>query len=257
MNLILISAAELQNADTVVLQDRRSEHIVNVLRCRLGDEVRVGQIDGPLGTGRIVEIAAGKAARPARIVLQVTIKEPPPPAPGIDLILALPRPIMLKRVLSQAATLGVERIFLIKANRVEKSFFDTSLLQEENYRTYLLQGLEQAVATLVPAVQVYKRFRPFMEDVLPTILPDGGLGLLAHPIADPLFQVVRAAPAAGRLLLAVGPEGGWVDFEIDKFKELGFKLFSLGPRILRVDTAVTALISQLWLLRQIFSEFSP
>jgi len=249
MNLILISSAELGGDNVVFLQDRRSEHIVNILKCRRGDKVKIGLIDGPVGNGRILEISACKSVNEPRVALKVVLDGLPLPLPCVDLILALPRPIMLKRILGQATTMGISRLFLINAGRVEKSFFSASLLRAENYRPYLLRGLEQAMDTSVPKVFIYNRFKPFMEDTLPDIAKNCPLRLLAHPTATPLPPQADKQPSTARIILAVGPEGGWVDFEVHKFSESGFKPFSLGPRILRVDTAVVALLSRLATLR--------
>jgi len=244
MNLILIEPDEI-NDNTITLDGRRCAHIRKVLRCKQGDAVKVGLLEGDIGTGRILEIG------PKRVVLDLKFDTPPPPKNPIGLILALPRPIMLKRVLAQTASMGVARIFLINANRVEKSFFNASLLEELNYQTFLRQGLEQAVDTRVPEISIHHRFKPFVEDILPEILNDYPVRLIAHPeAACPLPQIVQP-PLTAKTLLAVGPEGGWIDYEIEKFAALHFKSFSLGSRILRVDTVVPALLAQLDLLRQI------
>jgi len=116
VNLILIHPDEI-TAEQVELSDRRAEHIYKVLRSKEGDLVRVGVINGRMGLGRI------KGLYDRKVLLDLTLSEKPLPPPPIDLIIAMPRPIMLKRVLSQASSLGVSRIFLINANRVEKSFF--------------------------------------------------------------------------------------------------------------------------------------
>jgi RsmE family RNA methyltransferase len=248
MNVILIDAGEIGENDQVVLHDRRSEHIIKVLHGTCGDRVRIGIINGPLGSGRIVEITPGK--KTGRVVLTISAVGSAPEQPKQDLILALPRPIMLKKILAQAASMGVARIFLVNANRVEKSFFNASLLTETKYRAYLLHGLEQAVATRVPEVSIHKRFRPFVEDVLPGIIDDYSQCIVAHPGALPLHKIDRTA-VRGRVLLAIGPEGGWLQFEIDKFREQGFSAIGLGERILRVDTAVVSLLAQLSLFQQI------
>ena len=241
MNIILFEAHETA-ANPVTIQDRRSVHIVKVLKAAPGDTVRVGIINGGLGTGSIIKIS--KQA----VTLELRITEPRPPRPLTELILALPRPIMLKRVLAQATTLGVGRIFLINARRVEKSFFEASLLEEASYRDYLLQGLEQAVDTVLPKVSLHKRFKPFIEDELPELIDYPGR-LIAHPQAPHGLWEQAKAPIRERLALAIGPEGGWLDYEIEKFRAQGFAPFSLGPRILRVDTAVPAILAQLNLLR--------
>jgi RsmE family RNA methyltransferase len=164
---------------------------------------------------------------------------------------------MLKRILSQAASLGVSRIYLVNANRVEKSFFNASLLHANAYNTYLHHGLEQAVDTFLPELSIHHRFKPFVEDLLPKINNDYPIRLVAHPDADMTLPERITPPLTKRVLLAIGPEGGWVDYEISKFQEQGMRSFAMGPRILKVDTAVAALLAQIDLLRQIGSTETP
>ncbi len=247
MNLLLFGPNELISGDTVYLQGRRSQHIIKVLGCRPGDTVRAGVINGPIGTGEIVAIRG--QGRDAEVVLRFSALAGVPEHPAVDLILGLVRPIMLKRVLVQAASLGVGRIFLVNGNRVEKSFFNAKLLKDESYRSYLLEGLEQAKDTHLPRVSIHERFRPFVEDVIPAVAGDYARMLVAHPEADADLMQTCGEGLKGRTLLAVGPEGGWVDFEVRKFVEYAFVPVSLGRRVLRTDTAVVALLAQLMLLR--------
>ena len=248
MNLILIDNKEL-SGPTITLSDRRFRHIKKVLRGQPGDTLKIGVINGPLGTGRLLSIDKKEA------VLQITLAQPPTAPPATDLILAVPRPIMLKRVLAQAVSLGVKNIYLIKTNRVEKSFFNASLLDRENINNCLLAGLEQCgVDTRLPKISIHKRFLPFIEDLLPAIVETTPTRLIAHPRTALTLAEQGRIGAKTRVIMAIGPEGGWVDFEIDKFSALGFTPFTLGPRILRVDTAVPALLSQIDLLRQIQGE---
>jgi 16S rRNA (uracil1498-N3)-methyltransferase len=243
MNLLLLESHEITSDNTVSLSDRRSEHIIRILACKPGDTVRAGVINGSVGTGEIVSI------KNTEVVLRFTPEGPPSEQPPLDLILGLVRPIMLKKILAQAASLGVGRIFLINANRVEKSFFGASLLKDERYRTYLIEGLEQAKVTYLPQVSIHQRFRPFVEDFVPTIAKSYSRMLVAHPAAGEALKQVTGTEISGRTLLAVGPEGGWVDFEIEKFLDQSFMPVSLGERVLRTDTAVVALLSQLMVLR--------
>ena len=242
MNIILIDPTEVSASGTVSLQDRRLRHIRKVLRSKIGDSIRIGLLNGLMGDAFIIELNRDRA------VLKINAQTPPPAKKAIDLVLAMPRPIMLKRILAQATSLGISRIYLINANRVEKSFFKASLLEEENLTNCLRLGLEQARDTQLPELSVYPRFRPFAEDILPTIANSCPIRLVAHP--DTRLHLHEAAPdiAGKRVLLAIGPEGGWVDFEIDKFHEQGLIPFSMGPRILRMDTAVPALLAQIDLL---------
>lgn len=246
MNLVLIEPGEVQPDRTVTFHgDRRCRHLNEVLRSRSGDTVRIGLLNGPLGTGRILAIS------PREAVLETSWQQNAPALPTVDLLLALPRPIMLRRILAQAAAQGAGRIFLINAGRVEKSFFNSSLLRNRGYEEYLRHGLEQSMATRLPQISVHPRFRPFVEDQLPEMAGDYSHLLLAHPEAGEMLPQAAPPPLAGRVLLALGPEGGWLDFEVEKLRQQLFRPFSMGPRILRLETAVCALLAQIDLLRQL------
>lgn len=243
MNILLFNEAELQNS-TLLLNGRRAKHIRKILRSECGDQLKAGQINGPLARATILEIS------PKRVTLQIKLSDKTVPRPKTGLILALPRPIMLKRILSQAASLGVNHIYLINSKRVEKSFFHASILEKNNLFTHLLHGLEQAGDTLLPKISIHPRFKPFVEDLLPAIDQDSPARLVAHPEAAALLPEQVKTPLRHRALLAIGPEGGWISYEVAKFQEQGFLPFSMGPRILKVDTAVVSLLSQIDLLRQ-------
>jgi len=247
MNLILLDPNEINADGTVHLDDRRSRHIIEILGSQPGDRLQAGIVNGPVGSAEIISIK--KQKKTATVVLRFSAEGLMPQTPFCDLIVALPRPIMLKRILAQAAELGVRKIFLINANRVEKSFFEANILKDEKYRQFLLHGLEQAKDTLLPEVSIHKRFRPFVEDFIPTIATTYSKMLVAHPETGAGLKQAAGNQISGRTLLAVGPEGGWVDFEIDRFIEQGFVPISMGSRVLKVETAVVALLSQLILLK--------
>ncbi len=244
MNLVLFAENELVR-DRLFLSGRRAEHIRSILRLVPGDTLRVGMVNGKIGQGGIVAMSKDN------LELKITLDQDPPPPGRVELILALPRPIMLQRILKQATVLGVCRFHLIRSARVEKSFFHSPVLQPEKIHGLLLEGLEQAVDTSLPEVVVYHRFKPFVEDVVPTL---HGQGIIAHPGVQSLLPDVCAAEGQGaaKILLAVGPEGGWNDFELQSFIQQGFAGFSMGRRILHVDTAVVALLAQLQLLANLY-----
>ena len=243
MNIILLESHEIADCQ-VRLTDRRADHIIDVLRARPGDLIKIGIINGKVGHGTIKELQRG---RPRSVAATVVLDSDPPSAPPIDVVLALPRPIMLKRILGQLAALGIGHLYLVNAQRVEKSFWDASVLGEQNRRQLLLQGLEQAVDTMLPQVTVHRGFRPFVENELVQLAGRYKQLVVAHP-GDASTPLDCYRPGPGRILLAVGPEGGWNEFEIDSLVRAGFSRVSLGPRILRVETAVIvlhALLTQL------------
>lgn len=149
---------------------------------------------------------------------------------------------MLKRILVDATSLGVKRICFINSYRVDKSFWSSPLLAPETIAEKCRLGLEQTIDTVLPQVTLHPRFRPFVEDELPAMV-GGTRALVAHPAGDQ--ECPRSV--TGEVTLAIGPEGGFIPFEIDLLHSAaGFEPVTLGPRILRVDTAVPALIGRLF-----------
>jgi RsmE family RNA methyltransferase len=242
VNLLLLQDDDFQADGTVRLTGRRAQHAREVLRAEPGEVLRVGRVGDMVGTGEVLENT------PGLLRLSVTLTEAPPPRAGVDLLLAIPRPKALKRVLPAVASLGVDRVVLVNAARVEKSYFDSKVLAGDFVSELLLQGLEQARDTRLPEVLVRERFRPFVEDELAGLFGPDTLRLLPHPPAQPRLTQVGVAQAP-RVVLAVGPDGGWVPFEVELLQAHGFHPFSLGPRVLRVETAVPVLLGQVALLR--------
>lgn len=235
MNLLLFSASERDDKGLLRISGERLQHLLQVHGKVAGEDVRVGEINGMTGSARIVSIDRQQA------VLDPVLAEPPPEKIPLTLVVALPRPKMLRRILRTVAELGVAELHLINSYRVEKSFWQTPVLAPATIRQYLLQGLEQSRDTVLPPVHCHQRFKPFVEDLLPD-LARGRRALLAHPGDHPPCPRDIAGPA----LLAIGPEGGFIAYEVEKLAAAGCEPVSLGPRILRVENAVTALLGRLF-----------
>jgi RsmE family RNA methyltransferase len=168
--------------------------------------------------------------------LEVSLTSDPPARPGIDLLLAMPRPKALKRILSAAASLGIDRIVLLNAARVEKSYFESKVLGEGFSRKLLIEGLEQAQDTRLPTLLIRNRLKPFVEDELDRLLEADSRRLLAHAAACTAH--LPALATGQRTAMAIGPEGGWVPFEVELLEAHGFHAFSFGARTLRVEVFV-------------------
>jgi RsmE family RNA methyltransferase len=231
MNLLLLRDEDFLEGGVARLTGRRLLHAREVLRAAEGDALRVGRLGGLVGTGVARRVSEDE------LVLDVELREPPPPRPGIDLLLAMPRPKALRKVFPAVASLGVDKVVLVNAARVEKSYFSSHVLDEA--QELFCEGLEQARDTRPPELIVRERFRPFVEDELDGLFPEGAR-LLAHPVA-----AVGVPRREGRAVVAVGPEGGWVPFEVELLRARGFSPFSLGPRPLRVEVAVSYLLGAL------------
>ena len=237
MNRILFEPGEI--ADGIAMfGGARAAHVLDVLHGEVGQVLKTGEIGGMNGTSEIVEIVRDAAGGP---LVRVRVSHAEAPLPSwIDLVLAPPRPRAMKRLLPQLATLGVGRIVLVGAQKVEKDFWGATLLKEENYRPLLVDGLMQAGTGVLPTIDARRSFRRFVRDELDAVFPTTNR-IVAHPSA-----AATAASAGGeRPLLAVGPEGGWTDAEVEMLESHGFRRLSLGPRVLRTDTAVVALLSRL------------
>ncbi|WCN08043.1 16S rRNA (uracil(1498)-N(3))-methyltransferase [Marinomonas mediterranea] len=234
MNLILLQPEQQQTSDCFKLTDAQLKHISQVLQKNSGDRVRVGLLNGDIG----------EAVFDASGFVNIDRSESLPPAAlPLTLVLALPRPNMLKRTLMNVTAMGVKRIYLIHSSKVEKSYWQSPVLKRENINAILLEGLEQARDTVMPELTFCPRFKPFVEDVLPSLLSKDVLGLIAHPYD------ARACPidlGDASSILAIGPEGGWSEYEVGKWQEAGMETVHLGERILRVETAVPVLLSRLY-----------
>lgn len=236
MNLILLEESEVGADRRAVLADRRAGHIRTVLEAKPGTSVRIGVLDGPCGTGIVEEIAGD------RVVLRCELEMQVPPVPRIDLLLALPRPKVMRRLWAQLAAVGVGRIVITNAWKVERVYFDTHVLQPETYRPLLVEGLCQARDTRLPEVSIHRQFKVLVEDHLDEIFPSGGR-LLADPGATHRLGDIIVPRAHARAVLAIGPEGGWIDYERRLLEDRGFQPVSMGERTLRSDTACIAALA--------------
>jgi RsmE family RNA methyltransferase len=235
VNLLLLEDADFIAADRVVLRDRRLKHMQEVHRSEVGDSLRVGRVNGLLGSAQLLRLETREAE------LSVSFEHAPPAKLPLTLILALPRPKMLRRVFQTVATMGVPRVILVNSYRVEKSFWQTPFLEPAAIHEQLILGLEQARDSVLPEIVIEKRFKPFVEDRLPAVV-EGTLGLVGHPGDFPACPRAVEQPVT----LAIGPEGGWIPYEVDLLQASGLNPVQLGARILRVETAVTALLARLF-----------
>jgi len=235
MNLILLFDTDFIAPTTARLSDRRYTHISTIHKPEPGEQLKVGRLNGEIGIATVTSICENQ------VTLEVALEaQPPAPLPA-TLLLAMPRPKMLKRTLQTITAMGVKQIYLINSYRVDKSYWSTPLLQPEAIEEQLLLGLEQAGDTLMPEVHLRKRFKPFVEDELPQITANSR-ALVAHP-----YQAAACPePSDQPTTLAIGPEGGFIPYEVEKLNAVGFESIHIGQRILRVENAVPVLLARLF-----------
>ncbi len=239
MNIIILFEDDFICNDRVKIVGRRFNYIKKVHRACRGDVLSVGLINGQMGKGRIREITRDF------VEMEVCLISPPPKALPLVLVLALPRPKVVRRIIQAVTCLGIKTIYLINSWRVEKSFWSSPALNVKNIERELILGLEQAKDTIMPEVFLKPFFKPFVLEELP-LIAENTIALTAHPKRS-------AAPCPIDLqkpvTLAIGPEGGFIDIEIETLERVGFKTINIGQRILKTETAVPALVSRIMALQ--------
>ncbi len=238
MNIIILFESDFTGHGKVKLAGRRFVYIKKVHRAEAGDFLFVGLLNGKMGKGLVKKITD------SFVEMEVVLDIPPPEALPLVLVLALPRPKAVKRIVQAVTCLGIKTIYLINSWRVEKSFWSSPVLKRENVEKELILGLEQAKDTIMPEIFLKPLFKPFVLEELP-LIAEKTIALTAHPKSFAPCPKDVAKPVT----LAIGPEGGFIDIEIKTLEKSGFKTVSLGKRILKTETAVPVLISRLITLR--------
>jgi len=238
VNLLLLDSDDLVADDRAIVRDRRLRHVREIHRAAVGDTLRVGLIGGDVGTGRIVELSQ------ERLELCFECAGPPPSPLGVTLVFALPRPPTLRKVLEQGTAMGVKRFVAIGAKRVERSYWTSKSLRPEALRESFLLGLEQGKDTRLPTLETWPRWGNFLRERWPS-LAQSGRTCLADATEEARWPANLGGDAGEEVILIVGPEGGFIEPELAQWRERGCETISLGPRTLRVETAVVALLGRM------------
>jgi len=243
MNIIILTKKDHVEKMIYEISDDRFVHIKKILKSESGDIIEIGLLNSFIGTAKVLEISEVK------VVLEIVgSTEKIESSPRIDIICALPRPQTLKKVLNSCATMGVNNLYLIRSEKVEKSYFHSPLLNEENYTKYLIEGLSQGKRTDLPKVSIHNKFKVFFENAFEEICNNSNC-LLAHPDSNSYLNKIKLDNSKN-VIFAIGPEGGWNDFEINLMEEKGFIKYKLSESILRVENAVTAALAQFELVKK-------
>jgi len=234
MNIVLLDPRQTEAEFWSITSTRQLEHLQQRLQIQVGDTLKVGIREGQRYLTEIVEISE-KAVR-LKPLQQETVPEKLP----VTLIVALPRPKVLRRLIMDSVTLGVEKIILLHSYRVDKSYWQTPFLQQLNH--YIELGLEQAGDTVAPQIELYKRFKPFVEDILPGLITSSRPAYVAHPYAEQAMPFAIEHPCT----IIIGPEGGFIPYEVDLLIKNGCQAVSLGNRIIRTETVIPYVLGRLF-----------
>ena len=228
VNLLLLqSEEELSPERRFIVTGERAEHIRTVLRAKVGDTVKTGILNGKIGNAVLLELEKGRAVLEAGEFFMS-----PPEGIPVSLIVSLPRPQSFRKVLHFAVSAGIKDLIFTHSARVEKSYWNSTALSPEKIREGVREGLEQGFGTREPNIRFYRYLKEFLKES-ETLFPENAKRIIAHP-GRPAGEL----KTEGReLVLAIGPEGGYVESEIRAFAEAGFEPLSFGTHILRVEFA--------------------
>lgn len=248
----------------VIKLPEQIQHLQKVLKVNVNDTIKIALLGGQLGTARV------QALTPEKITLtDITQDKAPPKKLPITLVVAMPRPKALRRLIMDAVTMGVKEIILIHSYRVEKSYWQSPFLHKLD--DYIRLGLEQSGDSIAPNISLKKRFKPFVEDDLTALIQQQTQqkkgqnhhihALVAHPNAEISLQTYRQSHikaqsikaqsikesthnknAHHEWLFVIGAEGGFIPYEVDLLKKNGCQAVSLGERILRTETAISQIV---------------
>lgn len=244
MNLFIIFESELVTPSLAVLSGPRREKFYREQHAQIGAQLRVGLWGGKLGTAHV------KLVDDESVELSLCLDGEPPKRTAGVLIVAVPRPQTIKKVVHTATTMGVNELYFVRSANVVKSYMQSKSLGETALAEEVLKGLEQACDTCPPQIFVHKLFKPFIEDCLPEILSRFAQAsrIIAHTKPQ-IFEDFPVGLGGTPCIAAIGPESGWTPEEVQRFASNGFKIVNLGERILRVETAVAAILGRVLLSR--------
>ncbi len=235
VNLLIFSQSEIVDSCFFRAREYQCTHILKVLKGKTGDIINVGELNGNIGTARIEKIDESEC------ILKVDSLELPSPSPiPLTLIVALPRPQMIKRILQTVAMMGVKQLIFFKSARVEKSFWQSPVLQESEIQKQLILGLEQGKTTYLPTVSLSKNFNFFIQNMLPELLDS------KHCYITDFNATIKlgALNTTKENAVIIGPEGGFTQNEVDVFQSLSCIPLNMGERVLKVETAVTSIAAR-------------
>lgn len=234
MNIVLLDPHQTESELWSITSKRQLEHLQQQLEIQVGDSLKVGIRQGGRYLTEIVEISE------QAVLLKPLQQEALPAKLPVTLIVALPRPKVLRRLIMDAVTVGVEKIIVLHSYRVDKSYWQSPFLQQLDH--YIELGLEQAGDTVAPKIERYKRFKPFVEDILPGLIVADRPAYVAHPYAEQAMPFAIGHPCT----IIIGPEGGFIPYEVDLLIKNGCQAVSLGNRILRTETAIPYILGRLF-----------
>lgn len=235
MNVLLLNSSCFDGNQAIISDANQLTHIKTVLKANIGDALKIGCLGGRLGCGVLADINDCRA-----VLTQVVLDMPPPQKLGVTLMLALPRPKVLRRLIMDMTAMGVNHIVLVNSVRTDKSYWGSPLLARLD--EFVIEGLQQGVDTVPSVITLAKRFKPFVQDELPAVIGENQ-AVVFHPYDSLPFGMFCHQHGLPQFI-AIGAEGGFVPYEIELLRSVGVVPVGLGSRILRTESAVNAVLGR-------------
>jgi 16S rRNA (uracil1498-N3)-methyltransferase len=219
--------ADETSGDRAALVGEQAVHLARVLRARIGQEFEIAA-ENRVRIGRVV------AVTPERVEFDLGDDIPVTARPTVHLLLAVFKFDRMEWAVEKATELGVAAITPLLAQRSEKNLCAAAEKRVERWRRIAREAAQQSRRTSPPEIFPPVRLSEILE-------VNGDVRIVLDPQGAALLTSLGSA---GRTTaLAIGPEGGWSDAELKRFQDSGWLLASLGPTILRAETAAIAALA--------------
>src|SRR5579863_845537 len=211
-----------------ILIGEHADHLVRVLRARIGQEFDVAT-DGVVRRGRVVSLDA------ARVEFELGDEVSLTTAPNLTLLLSVFKFDRMEWAIEKCTELGVAGIVPVIARRTDAHLASASAKRAERWRRIALQAAEQSRRTTPPEIADPMKFSD-------AVRLTAGLRIVLSESEQKtqLREAAESESADEKIILAVGPEGGWAAEELQQFQQAGWISASLGVMILRAETAAIA-----------------
>jgi len=220
--------ADEVSGNRAALTGEHADHLVRVLRARVGQEFDIA-VGAVVRRGRIETIREG------RVEFELGEEVPAAVVPNITLLLAIFKFDRMEWAIEKCTELGVSRIVPVIARRTDAHLAAASAKRAERWRRIALQASEQSRRAASPEIADPVKLQDAANHPTTTLRI-----VLAESEQQTLLRDVLASHSEGEIVLAIGPEGGWTDDELQLFRKSGWTSASLGPAILRAETAAIA-----------------
>ncbi len=247
MNSLIILARECVGNKEAILTGDRARYAFETHELRQGTSCRVAILGGLRGEGLVAEATA------ERVVMALTLSLPSLERVPIDLIVGVPRPQTVKKVIQAAVMLGVRSLHFVRSELGERSYLQSRSLSDEGVLEESVKALEQIWDSGMPTIEVHRTFSYFMSNKLPLLTKERDVACL---LADPSGREITITDKPlmrTEQVVAIGPERGWSESEIELFKNSGFSVVGLGARVMRVEVAMVFLLGQLQLATRLLT----